>query len=199
MLPQLCLNDYGILLFAYLIGSVPFGWVLLQFSGHGDIRAQGSGNIGATNAYRVGGKMVGIFTLLLDAGKGVLVVILAKLMADREVAALAAAFVVLGHVFPVYLKFKGGKGVATTLAVLAALYWPLGLVTAIAWISVFLVTRISSLSSLFAMIIAPTFALFFSDKAGYSLLYVTMFLSMLVVIRHHANIKRLIMGEEKKL
>lgn len=199
MFSSLCLNDYALLASAYFLGAIPFGWVLAKVFGHGDIRAHGSGNIGATNAFRVGGKMLGLATLLLDAGKGALVVLVAQALADKEFAALAGALVVLGHVFPVYLKFKGGKGVATTLAVLTALYWPLGLVTCAAWLVLFLITRLSSLSSLFAMIIAPTFALFFSDKAGYSLLYVTMFLSMLVVIRHQANIKRLITGEEKRL
>src|SRR5690349_9659434 len=131
---------------AYLVGSIPFGLVLTRLGGYGDIRAIGSGNIGATNVLRTGNKTLALLTLLLDLGKGAVTVLVAQAFGP-DIAVIAAAFVVLGHLFPVWLRFKGGKGVATAGGVLLAIAWPVGLLALATWLLVAVLSRYSSLSA----------------------------------------------------
>lgn len=179
---------------AYLLGSVPFGLLLARYKGAGDIRTMGSGNIGATNVFRTSGKTLGAATLALDAGKGAMAVLLARWLGSEWTVAFAGAAAVLGHVFPVWLDFKGGKGVATTLAVYWAAGWPVGLFASFVWVGMFAVSRISSLSSLSAVLLSPVIALFFTSAPVFVM---TLFLGGLVIQRHKENIGRLVRGEEK--
>jgi glycerol-3-phosphate acyltransferase PlsY len=177
---------------AYLLGSIPFAVIISKFAGIGDIRNYGSGNPGATNMTKVAGKKWGAITLLLDLGKGVLAVLLTHSIFDY--AAAGALFVVIGHCFSVFLKFKGGKGVATTLGVLLTLYYPAGLVFIALWLVTFLAFRISSVSAL----VAINVLMFVSYYMWYgNLFYLLTFLSILVTARHNSNIKRLLEGKEK--
>jgi acyl phosphate:glycerol-3-phosphate acyltransferase len=181
----------------YLLGSVPFGLVLTRAAGLGDIRAIGSGNIGATNVLRTGRKGLALATLLLDGGKGAIAVLLARWLAGNETAFLAAGFAaVLGHNFPVWLGFKGGKGVATTFGTLFAVSWPVGAACCLTWIVVAAVFRISSLSALAGLALAPAFAFHF---AGPSYAAMAGGLAVLGFVRHKANIIRLIRGEEPRI
>ncbi|HYE51812.1 MAG TPA: glycerol-3-phosphate 1-O-acyltransferase PlsY [Azospirillaceae bacterium] len=180
----------------YLLGSVPFGLVLTRLAGYGDIRAIGSGNIGATNVLRTGNKPLALATLLLDSGKGAIATLLAAWLWGHEAALLAAGGSMLGHAFPVWLGFKGGKGVATALGVLLAISWPVGLFACLAWLATALVTRISSLSALVAIGAAPVFAWWWAGPAVAAL---ALFIAALVFIRHHANIGRLLKGEEPRI
>jgi glycerol-3-phosphate acyltransferase PlsY len=190
-------SDYLLFIGCYLLGSIPFGVIIARIAGLGDIRTKGSGNIGATNVARLGGKKLGVFTLLLDGGKGVVAVYLAREFSNiYQAELLAAALVVLGHVFPIFLKFKGGKGVATALSVLLVLEPVLGLSACAVWLIIFLLSRISSLSAICAMMAIPSVALLFASDRGYGIVYFTLFLSVLIVFRHHGNIRRLIAGEE---
>lgn len=180
----------------YLLGSIPFGLVLTRAAGLGDIRTIGSGNIGATNVLRTGHKGLALATLLLDGGKGAAAALLALTLADDS-AMLAAGFAaVLGHNFPVWLGFKGGKGVATTLGTLFAVAWPVGLACVGTWLAVAAVFRISSLSALVALALSPGFALYF---AGPQYALMAAGLAILGFIRHKANIIRLIRGEEPRI
>ena len=179
----------------YLLGSVPFGLVLTRLAGLGDIRTVGSGNIGATNVLRTGNKKLAAATLLLDGGKGAVAVLLAGLISG-EAALAAAAGAMLGHSFPVWLGFKGGKGVATALGILLAAAWPVGVVACLTWLAVAYVFRISSLAALVAIGASPlvSWAL-----AGPQLAAAALFIALLVTIRHHANIRRLLKGEEPRI
>lgn len=180
---------------AYLIGSIPFGLLLTRWAGLGDIRAIGSGNIGATNVLRTGRKGLAATTLLLDGGKGAFCVLLA--WPHGGAAALtAAAFAVLGHVFPIWLGFKGGKGVATVLGVWLALAWPIGLAACGVWLLMAQIFKYSSLAALVAIGTMPVIAGLFgmTGAAGVGAL-----LAILVFIRHSANIRRLIAGTEPKI
>ncbi len=180
---------------AYLIGSIPFGLILTKQAGLGDVRKIGSGNIGATNVMRTGNKKLAIATLAMDALKGVVIVILAKRIdAPNELAALCALFAVLGHIFPVWLKFKGGKGVATTIAVYWALYLPLGIFVSVAWLAMFFISRISSLASITSIILANVISM---TMGGDGLFIVTLTISIIVVYKHKENIGRLISGKEE--
>lgn len=185
----------GTLIISYSIGSIPFGLILGRLMGHGDIRKIGSGNIGATNAMRTGNKTLGILTLLLDAGKGALAVWLCHRYYGEEYAALAALFVILGHIFPVWLGFKGGKGVATSFGVFFALNWVLGLVVCALWLSVFALTRISSISSLISIGYSSV-AAYVVDAYLSALLCLC--IAALILFTHRDNILRLIEGSENR-
>jgi glycerol-3-phosphate acyltransferase PlsY len=180
---------------AYLLGSVPFGLLLTRLSGAGDLRAIGSGNIGATNVLRTGRKGLAVATLLLDLAKGAAAVLLARsLFPGTE--ALAAFAAVIGHCFPVWLRFHGGKGVATTMGVALGLAWPIGLVYALVWLGVLAATRISSLGGLSAVLAAPLAAL----ATGYGA-YAPVLgaITLLVFWLHRANIGRLVAGTEPRI
>jgi glycerol-3-phosphate acyltransferase PlsY len=179
----------------YLLGSIPFGLVLARLAGLGDLRQIGSGNIGATNVLRAGSKGVAALTLILDAAKGTVAVLLAARFG--EIAALAAGLgAFLGHVFPVWLGFKGGKGVATYLGVLVGLYWPAALVFAITWLAVAYVTRYSSLAALTA-VVASVLAL--AAMGEWRLAALFLLLGGLLYARHAENIGRLARGEETRI
>ena len=168
---DLHVTDFILLILAYFVGSIPFGMIITKASGKGDIRHKGSGNIGATNAVRVGGMKIGAVVLILDILKGIVAVVLARTYASADiVATLSAGLAVTGHIFPIWLKFKGGKGVATTFAVLTTLYYPVGLLSVLMWLAIFFYTRISSLSARLTMISMPTIAWFFADAPGNGLI-----------------------------
>ena len=181
---------------AYLLGSIPFGLVLTRLAGAGDLRQIGSGNIGATNVLRTGRRGLAAATLLLDGAKGAAAVLLAQHFAGQNVAALAGLVAVLGHLFPVWLGFKGGKGVATGLGVLIAAHPLLGLSCGAIWIGVALALRISSASALVAFAAAPVLAAIL--QVPFALLAATTAIAALVFQRHRANIARLVAGTEPR-
>lgn len=186
-------------LLGYLIGSIPFGLVLCKLAGYGDIRTIGSGNIGATNVLRTGNKALALATLILDSGKGAIAVMLClSFMAQgvREYAMLCGVGAVFGHCFPIWLGFKGGKGVATTLGTLLAALPFAGLAACGAWLIMALISRISSLSALTAFIIAPIAAYFLYSPFAAGLCFI---ITVLVFFRHRDNIKRILRGEEPKI
>ncbi|MEQ8936673.1 MAG: glycerol-3-phosphate 1-O-acyltransferase PlsY, partial [Amphiplicatus sp.] len=172
----------------------PFGLVITRLAGLGDIRAIGSGNIGATNVLRTGRKDLALATLVLDGGKGAIAVLVAYALGWRPEIAGAAAF--LGHCFPVWLSFKGGKGVATFLGTLLALWFPAGLFACAIWAGSAFVTRYSSLSALLAAAATP-FVLYAMGKPSFAV--AAAFMCFLIYIRHRANISRLLKGEEPKI
>ncbi|HKR20045.1 MAG TPA: glycerol-3-phosphate 1-O-acyltransferase PlsY [Stellaceae bacterium] len=182
---------------AYLVGSIPFGLILTRIAGLGDVRQIGSGNIGATNVLRTGRKGLAAATLLLDAGKGALAVAVARGFGG-EFAAVAALAVVLGHLFPVWLRFKGGKGVATSAGVLLAYNPPVALATIATWLVMALLFRYSSLAALTAAVLAPLWAWLFGPRATLPIAVVGA-IALLVVLRHAGNIGRLIRGDESKI
>jgi len=181
---------------AYLLGSVPFGLLLTRLAGLGDIRAIGSGNIGATNVLRTGRKGLAAVTLLLDAGKGAVAVLLARAI-DPYFAAPAMVLVVLGHLFPPWLRFKGGKGVATAGGAILGLYWPVGLATGALWLLVVLITRLSSLGALLSAGGAPILTWVLTGDGRASLLVLV--IAVLILFRHRGNIARLRRGEETRI
>jgi glycerol-3-phosphate acyltransferase PlsY len=183
-------------LIGYGLGSIPFGLLLTQLLGLGNLREIGSGNIGATNVLRTGNKTAAALTLLLDAGKGVVAVLLARIYAGEDAAQLAALMAMLGHCYPVWLGFKGGKGVATFLGLMWALAWPVGLGCSIAWALAALLTRISSMGGLMAAAVS-TFLLVLSGNGSMLLLGIA--LTLLVFWRHRANITRIRQGSEPKI
>jgi glycerol-3-phosphate acyltransferase PlsY len=183
----------------YLLGSIPFGLLLTRLTGAGDLRAIGSGNIGATNVLRTGRKGLAAATLLLDLGKGLAAVLLARAIwpgGEPWVAGGAAAGAVLGHCFPLWLKFRGGKGVATLAGVCFGLAWPIGLTYAVLWLGMLAVARVSSLGGMTAAIGAPVAALAFGYE-DYALALAA--LAALVVWMHRANIARLRDGTEPRI
>ena len=198
-LPQLT-NPTTILLlwavFGYLIGSVPFGILITRAMNLGDLRQIGSGNIGATNVLRTGNKTAAALTLLLDGGKGAVVVLIALTLAGQDAAQIAALAAFVGHCFPIWLKFKGGKGVATFLGIILALAWPVGLCALATWAVVAGVMRYSSLAALMAAGLSPLWAVLIGRG---EILLLTLILGILIYIRHAANIRRLRAGTESKI
>jgi glycerol-3-phosphate acyltransferase PlsY len=189
----------------YLLGSIPFGLVLTKAAGLGDIRSIGSGNIGATNVLRTGNKGLALATLLLDGGKGAIAVLIAGLF-DPMLAVLAGGAAMLGHNYPVWLGFKGGKGVATALGTLLAIAWPVGALCCLIWLVTALLFRYSSLASLTSVAAAPVLALALSGvpilgavRADLPRAALALFIAVLVFIRHDGNIRRLLRGEEPKI
>ncbi len=178
----------------YLLGSVPFGLVITKAAGLGDIRSIGSGNIGATNVLRTGRKDLALATLLLDSGKGAIAVLIAYALSWRPEVAGAAAF--LGHCFPVWLKFQGGKGVATFLGTLLALWFPAGAFACAIWLGCAYLFKFSSLAALIAAAASPL-VLFAMGKPSFAV--AALFMAALIFIRHKANIARLLKGEEPKI
>jgi acyl phosphate:glycerol-3-phosphate acyltransferase len=183
-------------IFAYLLGSIPFGLILSRLGGYGDIRAIGSGNIGATNVLRTGNKALAALTLALDVAKGVAAVLILAQWGPLA-AAVGAIAAFLGHLFPVWLGFKGGKGVATACGVLLAYLWPVGVLALAAWLIVAAITRYSSLAAVVAAVVAPIVAWFASHRA--MPVIVVLILAVLVLIRHADNIGRLLRGEEGRI
>ena len=189
----------------YLLGSIPFGVIATRLGGLGDIRKIGSGNIGATNVLRTGRKDLALITLVGDGGKGLLAVLIARwLLAgtghdDAEAgAALAGGCAFIGHLFPVWLKFKGGKGMATFLGVLLAIAWPAGLLACATWLVVAVLSRISSLSALAAAALAPVFVLA-THQEPIAKAWLAAFMAVLIFIRHAPNIRRLLKGAEPRI
>jgi acyl phosphate:glycerol-3-phosphate acyltransferase len=179
----------------YLIGSIPFGLILTKMAGLGDVRNIGSGSIGATNVLRTGRKGLALATMLLDIGKGVVAVLVAN-MYGPDIAVLAAAGAMLGHCFPIWLKFNGGKGVATAAGILLAISPLVGLSAFGIWLLVVVTTRYSSLGALVAVIAAPILSFYLvnlqiAELAG--------FMALLIIIRHHQNIRRLLNGTEGRI
>ncbi|MBM3554933.1 MAG: glycerol-3-phosphate 1-O-acyltransferase PlsY [Alphaproteobacteria bacterium] len=183
------------LVLGYLLGSIPFGLVLTRLGGYGDIRKIGSGNIGATNVLRTGNKALALATLLLDGGKGAAAAGLGYLASD-EAMLLAAGAAFLGHLFPVWLGFKGGKGVATFLGILLAVSWPTGIAACLAWLAMAGLFRISSLSALTATALAPFSAWYFDGVATAALAAIC---GVVIFFRHHENIRRLLAGSEPRI
>ncbi|MBY6202620.1 glycerol-3-phosphate 1-O-acyltransferase PlsY [Maritalea mobilis] len=181
---------------AYLLGSVPFGIVMARLFGLGDLRKIGSGNIGATNVLRTGNKLAAFLTLVLDAGKGAIAVLLARALVGEDAAQLAGFAAFFGHCFPIFLGFKGGKGVATFIGTLLALAWPVGLAACATWLIVAAVTRYSSLSALVAAVLSPVAALLLGRP---ELVLLCILLAVLILIRHRENITRLLNGTESRI
>ena len=180
----------------YLLGSIPFGLLLTQSAGLGDVRKIGSGSIGATNVLRTGNKKLAAMTLLLDAAKGAAAVMLARGAAGTDAGLWAALGAVIGHLFPIWLKFKGGKGVATAYGVMFAAAWPVGLGSGVIWLAMAAIGRRSSLSSLTAIAAMPVIAYFSRPMA---IVYLSLTIAVLVWWRHHENIARLLAGTEPKI
>ena len=184
------------ILLGYLLGSIPFGLLLTRAAGLGDIRHIGSGNIGATNVLRTGNKGLAAATLLLDAIKGAAAVLLATWLGSRDAGLWAGIGAVIGHAFPVWRGFKGGKAVATSYAVLIAAAWPVGIAAGAVWLAVAALTRVSSLAALVSFALAPIFAWALADAP---LVKLALAIAVLVFIRHHANIRRLLAGTEARI
>jgi glycerol-3-phosphate acyltransferase PlsY len=180
----------------YLLGSIPFGLILTRMAGTADLRSIGSGNIGATNVLRTGRKGLAAATLICDMLKGTIAVIVAGTFGDPTAAMLAAAAAFLGHLFPVWIGFKGGKGVAVYIGVLLGLFWPAALVFGVIWLATAVISRYSSLSALVASFLTPIFLWWF---ATYPLAALFAVLTMLMWYMHRENIKRLQAGTEGKI
>ena len=184
------------LVFGYLCGTIPFGLILTKSAGLGDIRSIGSGNIGATNVLRTGNKKVAAATLILDALKGTVPALLMGWLFGPQAAILAGLAAFFGHLFPMWLGFKGGKGVATSIGVLFGLYWPLGLIFIGVWIVMASLFRISSLSALTASLLSPLAAWFMGRS---DLILPAAIMGLAVFITHRANIGRILKGEEPRI
>ncbi len=181
---------------AYVIGSIPFGLVLTRLAGFGDVRRIGSGNIGATNVLRTGNKPLAAATLLLDGGKGAFAVAIGGAYWGPDIAIVAAFGSLMGHLFPVWLRFRGGKGVAVFLGVMLGIAWPVGLGACLTWLAVAALTRYSSLAALLAALATPGYALWLADWQRMELAAIC---AVLIFVRHHANIRRLLKGEEPRI
>ncbi|MDZ4113839.1 MAG: glycerol-3-phosphate 1-O-acyltransferase PlsY [Brevundimonas sp.] len=188
----------------YLVGSIPFGVLLTRAAGAGDVRNIGSGNIGATNVLRTGRKDLAFATLVLDAGKGAAALLIARAITDNDaVAAIAGGAAFLGHLYPVWLGFRGGKGVATFFGLMLAAAWPLGLVAAAVWLLTAAVFRVSSLSALVATLVTPVLALMpiavLNLPTPNSVFLLALVAMALIWLRHFDNIIRLIKGKEPRI
>ncbi len=181
---------------AYILGSVPFGLIIARLFGLGDVRRIGSGNIGATNVLRTGNRLAAFLTLVLDAGKGAAAVLIARQFGGEALAGVAGLAAMLGHLYPVFLRFRGGKGVATFLGTLLALAFPVGLAACATWLVIAVLFRYSSLAALVASLLAPVymFAWYHAHTAA-----LVLFMAALVVYKHGANIRRLLAGKEPKI
>ena len=184
-------------IFGYLLGSIPFGVLVTRGAGLGDVRAIGSGNIGATNVLRTGRRDLALATLVLDGGKGAAAVLIARALWGQEAGDIAGGAAFIGHIFPVWLRFRGGKGVATFFGVMLAAYWPIGIAAGAVWLIVAGVLRYSSLAAIAAAVLAPVFAVAFHQPRGAALL--ALLTAALIVLRHRANIARLMKGEEPRI
>lgn len=185
------------LVFGYVLGSTPFGLLLAKAAGQGDIRDIGSGNIGATNVLRTGRKDIALATLILDAGKAAMAALIAgHIFPDTSANLIAGGAALFGHCFPFWLKFKGGKGVATFFGVLLATAWPVGLAAAAVWLLSAIVTRLSSLSALLAALGAPVIA-YLIGKSNVAIM--AAILALIIFIRHRENIGRILSGTESKI
>jgi glycerol-3-phosphate acyltransferase PlsY len=183
-------------LLGYLSGSIPFGLLFTRWAGLGDVRSIGSGNIGATNVLRTGNKKIAAATLIADAVKGTIPILLMKMVGGESAGLIAGLAAFAGHLFPIWLGFKGGKGVATNIGILFGLYWPLGLIFLAVWLAMAIVFRISSLSALTAAALSPLWA-WLLDRPTYVLPLIL--LAALIWIMHHENITRLLKGQESKI
>lgn len=181
----------------YLLGSIPFGVIVTRFAGAGDLRQIGSGSIGATNVLRTGRRDLAALTLLGDGGKGIIAVLVARALWGETAGALAGAMAFLGHLFPVWLGFRGGKGVATFFGIMLTVAWPVGVAAAVTWLAVAALLRISSLAGLSAAALAPLFA--FLLHAGRPVIALALFTALLIFIRHRGNIERLLQGTEPRI
>ena len=179
----------------YLLGSIPFGLLVARLAGLGDIRQIGSGNIGATNVLRTGSRSAAALTLLLDLAKGFAAVVIAAGWGEDAVL-LAAGGAIIGHMFPVWLGFRGGKGVATALGLVMALAWPVALAAALVWLATTLLFRYSSLAALVAAVVGAALAPFLADPMTAT---VIAGIALLIILRHHANIRRLLAGTESRI
>jgi len=179
----------------YLLGSIPFGLLVARLAGLGDIRQIGSGNIGATNVLRTGSRSAAALTLMLDLAKGVVAVVIAAGWGEDAVL-LAAGGAIIGHMFPVWLGFRGGKGVATALGLVMALAWPVALAAALVWLATTLLFRYSSLAALVAAVVGAALAPFLADPMTAT---VIAGIALLIILRHHANIRRLMSGTEGRI
>ena len=182
--------------FGYLLGSIPFGLLLTRLAGLGDVRKIGSGNIGATNVLRTGRKDLAAATLLLDGGKGGAAALIAGSLYGPDMAVSAAAAAVIGHMFPLWLKFRGGKAVATALGVMLAMAWPVGVAACLVWLAMARLFRISSLASITCLAASPFLAWWLATP---QLVELFAFLAVLVIAKHHENIRRLIRGKESRI
>src|SRR6056300_573762 len=191
-------TNFLFITFFYLIGSIPFALILTKLLGHGDIRDIGSGNVGATNVLRTGNKYLAFTVLFLDTFKGVLPFIILSYFYDTNIlhSIFLCHFAILGHIFPIWLKFKGGKGVATYIGFLIGLNFLIGLYFLITWITVAWITRYSSLSSLAATVVAPLY--FFFVNPNYIVAIFLLYLFLIISVKHRENIKRLMGGSENK-
>jgi glycerol-3-phosphate acyltransferase PlsY len=188
--------DLAALVLGYLLGSIPFGLILTRLAGLGDIRAIGSGNIGATNVLRTGNKAIAAATLIGDGAKGTVAVLLGSAIGGLPAAMIAALAAFAGHLFPVWLNFKGGKGVATYIGVLAGLWWPGAIFFCVAWLATAFASRISSASALTASLLTPLVVWWF---AGWPLALLTAVLSVILWWRHSENVRRLLAGTEGRI
>lgn len=183
-------------LLGYLSGSIPFGLLFTRWAGLGDVRSIGSGNIGATNVLRTGNKKIAAATLIADAVKGTIPILLMKMVGGETAGLIAGLAAFAGHLFPIWLGFKGGKGVATNIGILFGLYWPLGLIFLAVWLAMAVIFRISSLSALTAAALSPLWA-WLLGRPTYVLPLIL--LAALIWIMHHENIARLLKGQESRI
>lgn len=199
MIPALelgLMNIFLVILFAYLIGSIPFGIIISKIMGLGNLRNIGSGNIGATNVLRTGNKLAAILTLIFDLLKGAIAVIITYYIFNDTTAQIAALSSFLGHCFPIWLKFKGGKGVATFIGISLALYWPAGILICLTWVLTAFLSRVSSLSALISSLSSILWVWILGVPSA---VFVMIVLTILIWYRHIENIKRIIKNTEPKI